>query len=253
MIRPLEGTTIWCTRPGRAGERSCYRLHELGAAIHHAPTVEILPVEPEPETLARLHRVASSSVVALTSPTGARNFVAAVGARRPGGDAWPVIAVGQRTALEAESLGLDLLATAPRATARDLVPCVLDTSDASVVVVPGSNLRRPELAEGLRSKGREVLELAVQETSPLRGLPAGLPEDLSGVDMVVAYSPSALMFVRALADPDRDRVLRLPVAAMGPTTATAAREMGFHVAVEPPDPHEDQLIGMICRWVSASD
>ena len=253
MNRPLDGTTIWCTRPGRAGERSCYRLHELGAHIHHAPTVSIEAVAPEAEALARLHRVASSSVIAFTSPTGVANFVGAFGALRPDGVAWPVIAVGQRTAIQAKGLGLDLLATAARATADGLVPCVLESSDAEVVVVPGSNLRRPELAEGLRAEGREVLEITVQATTPLHGLPEGLPEDLSLIDLVVAYSPSALGFVGSIDGPVRDAVLGIPVAVMGPTTGSEARGLGFRVAVEPEEPHEDHLIGMICRWAARGD
>ena len=250
MRRPLEGTTIWCTRPGRAGERSCARLHDLGATIHHVSTVRIEPVVPAAERLAEVHRAAGDAVVALTSPSSATNFVGAVGPTRPDGVPWPVVAVGQKTAIHAKGLGLDLIATSPRSTARDLVPVVLDASDAPVVVVPGSNLRRRELADGLRAGGRGVLELTVQETIPLEGLPDGLPDDLTSIDVIVAYSPSALGFVRAIEEPVRSSVLAVPAAVMGPTTGEAARELGFRVAVEPADPDEDRLIGMICRWVT---
>ena len=106
-MRPLEGRTIWCTRPGRAGERSCFRLHELGATIHHAPTVRICPVVPDAEDLAELHRVAAGCVVALTSPRGALHFVEAVGPQRPDGQPWPAVAVGQKTAIQAKELGFE--------------------------------------------------------------------------------------------------------------------------------------------------
>lgn len=250
MKRPLDGTTIWCTRPGRAGERSCARLHELGASIHHAPTVRIEPVVPSAERLAEVHRAAATAVVALTSPSSTTNFVGAVGATRPDGTPWPVVAVGQKTAIHARGLGLDLLGTSTRATARNLVPTVLGVTEAPVVVVPGSNLRRRELADGLRAEGRDVLELTVQETIPLEGLPASLPGDLSSIDLIVAYSPSALGFVEAIAEAEREAVLAIPTAVMGPTTGQAARALGFEVAVEPSDPHEDRLIGMICRWAT---
>jgi uroporphyrinogen-III synthase len=161
-----------------------------------------------------------------------------------------VVAVGQKTAIPAKELGMEVLEVAPRATARDLVPCVLAADPAEVVVVPGSNLRRPELAEGLREQGRSVLELQVHETVAIEGLPPGLPGRLEGIDLLVAYSPSALAFVRSLADPDRQAVLAIPVAVMGSTTGAEARSLGLDVAVEPDAPHEDQLIGLICRWLA---
>jgi len=250
LSRALEGTIVWCTRPGRAGERSCYRFYELGATVHHAPTVRINPAVPPAEDLAALHQSAPDCVVALTSPTSAGNFFGAVGALRPDGTPWPVVAVGQKTAIKARGLGFDLLATAARATARDLVPCVLESSDASVVVVPGSNLRRPELASDLRENGRKVLELLVQETVPLEGIPPELPGDHSAIDLLVAYSPSALGFVRTLTESEQASIQAIPVAAMGPTTAAEARALGLTVAIEPAEPHEDHLIGMVCRWAA---
>jgi uroporphyrinogen-III synthase len=248
-VRPLEGRTIWCTRPGRAGERSCFRLHELGATIHHAPTVRICPVVPDAEDLAELHRVAAGCVVALTSPRGALHFVEAVGPQRPDGQPWPAVAVGQKTAIQAKELGFEVLGVAPRATARDLVPSVLAADPAEVVVVPGSNLRRPELADGLRDRGRRVLELQVHETVSIDGLPSGLPPRLQVIDLLVAYSPSALAFVRSLGEQDRQDVLAIPVAVMGSTTGAEARALGLEVAVEPDTPHEDHLIGLIRRWL----
>lgn len=249
-MRPLEGRAIWCTRPGRAGERSCFRLHELGATIHHAPTVRIDPVVPAAEDLAELHRVATGSIVALTSPRGARHFLDAVGSLRPDGKPWPAVAVGQKTAILAKELGFDVLDVAPRAMARDLVPCVLAADPAEVVVVPGSNLSRAELSDGLREQGRRVLELQVHETVPIDGLPPGLPPGLEGIDLLVAYSPSALAFLRSLGDRDRQAVLAVPVAVMGATTGAEARALGLEVVVEPDAPHEDRLIGLICRWAA---
>ena len=142
----------WCTRPGRAGERSCWRLHELGAELVHAPTVSIEPRDPDAETLAMIRSRSSELVVGLTSPTSTENFVAACTVVRPDGTPWPVVAVGRRTALRAQDFGLDVVGVSPRATARDLGPALLRFSSAPVVLLPGSNLRRgpppPSLSVG---------------------------------------------------------------------------------------------------------
>ena len=244
----LKGMRVWCTRPGRAGERSCWRLHELGAELIHEPTVSIEPRVPDAETLAAIHARSAEIVVGLTSPTSTENFVAACTALRPDGTAWPVVAVGQRTGLLARDLGLDLVGVAPRATASDLGPEMLKASAAPVVLLPGSNLRRADLAGELRDAGREVIELLVQETHPVNQLSGLVLESLGELDVLVAFSPSALAFVDALDPSRRELVQRIPVAAMGPTTGDRARELGLEVVVEPTDPHEDRMMGLICQW-----
>lgn len=251
MRAVLDGLRVWCTRPGRAGERSCWRLHELGASVRHAPTLSIEAIEPDEATLARLEERAADVVVGLTSPTSCTNFVTACGASRPDGVPWPAVAVGRRTALRARELGLEVLGTAPRATASDLAPALTAASRAPLVLLPGSNLRRAGLADDLRAAGREVLELMVQETRPLSGLPETVRDALGELDLLVAYSPSALAFVESLDADERMALGHVGVAVMGPTTGGRARALGLRVVVEPEDPDEDHLIGQICRWYQA--
>lgn len=248
MTAPLQGLEIWCTRPGRPGERSSRRLHELGAVVIHAPTLSIESVEPPVAELAEVHRRAAELVVAATSPASISNFVDVCTARRPDASPWPVMAVGRRTGLRAIELGLELVGTAPRATAADLVPALLASCPHPVVLIPGSNLRRPELGDRLREAGREVLELLVQVTRHSRTLPTRARERLDGTGLLLVYSPSALGFLDELDPAEADRVRALPVAALGPTTAARARELGLTVAVEPSDPDEDLLFEQIAKW-----
>ncbi|RKZ13008.1 hypothetical protein DRQ32_02485 [bacterium] len=250
MSQPLTALRVWCTRPGRAGEQSCRRLHELGAITTHAPTLMIESHKPEPVLLAQVHQRALESVVALTSPASAANFVAACTAFRPDGQPWPVIAVGQRTALRARELGLQLLATAPRATAVELAPTVLRESDQPLVLLPGSNLQSPELGAALTEAGREVLHLQVQRTQPISGIPALAAERLGDLDLLVAFSPSALAFVESLDTAAVAAVSALPLAALGRTTGNAARALGLTVVVEPEAPGEDGLVAGIQNWWS---
>jgi uroporphyrinogen-III synthase len=214
----------------------------------HAPTVSIEARIPDTEMIATIRSRASELVVGLTSPTSTENFVGACTALRPDGTAWPVVAVGRRTALCAQDLGLDVVGVAPRATAGDLGPALLQFSSAPVVLLPGSSLRRADLASDLRDAGREVIELLVQNTTPVEGIPEAASAALAEFDILVAFSPSALSFVDGLEPARRESVQRIPVAAMGPTTGAQARALGLQVVVEPTEPHEDQLMGLICRW-----
>ena len=248
MTQFLAGLRVWCTRPGRAGERSCWRLHELGAEVIHAPTVSIEPRIPDAAILDTVRSRSSELVVGLTSPTSTENFVAVCTASRPDGTAWPVVAVGRRTALRAGELGLDVIGESPRATAKDFGTALLRFSTAPVVLLPGSNLRRADLAGNLRGAGREVIDLLVQNTTPVAEIPEAASAALGELDMLVAFSPSALGFVAGLDPARRQLVQRIPVAAMGPTTGEQARALGLEVVVEPTDPHEDQLVAKICQW-----
>lgn len=252
MIQPLQGLSIWCTRPGRAGERSCRRFHDLGAAVVHAPTLEIRRVEPPAELVEQVLAKAAHFVVGLTSPTSVENFVRAFGSSRPDGRPWRAVAVGARTGIRAGEMGIEVVATAPRATAEDLAPVLLETGADAAILLPGSNLRRPDLSRTLNESGREVVEVIVQETVPGPGLPAKLRGRLDGIDLLVAYSPSALLFATGLKDGEREALARIPVAAMGPTTEEQARHFGLSVAVAPDRPDEDRLIGMICRHFERS-
>ena len=137
---------------------------------------------------------------------------------------------------------------APRATAADLGPALLQFSAAPVVLLPGSNLRRANLADDLRDAGREVIELLVQNTTPVAGIPGAVSGALGELDILVAFSPSALSFVDGLDPARRQLVQRIPVAAMGPTTGEQARGLGLQVVAQPKDPDEDQLMGLICQW-----
>jgi uroporphyrinogen-III synthase len=244
----LRGLRIWCTRPGRAGERSCGKLYELGARVRQAATVTIEPVVPDAATLATIRDRASELVLGLTSPTSTENFVSVCGATRPDGTPWRAVAVGKRTAIRARDLGLEVIDVAPRATAQDLAPILARASETSAVLVPGSNLRRAALGDALRQSDREVIELQVQETRPLKGLPPGLIRPAEEFDLLIAYSPSALGFIESLDATTRESVLSIPVAVMGPTTGHSARELGLEVVIEPEDPDEDRLIGLVCGW-----
>jgi uroporphyrinogen-III synthase len=227
----------------------------MGARVYPAPTLSIEPVEPDSSELDAIRDQAPSIVVGLTSPTSTHNFVAVLGAHRPDARPWPVIAVGDRTAELARELGLEVLAVAPRATAEELGPAILRASVAEEILLPGSNLRRAGLAATLREAGRRVTELRVQTTRPLTGIPDRVREPLEAgeVDLLLAYSPSALEFVKALSPADRDLVQGLPTAVMGQTTGERGRELGLRIVVEPEHPHQDELARRVVAWWSVQE
>lgn len=244
----LAGLGIWCTRPGISGARSAEAFTDLGADVVLAPTLRIDPVAADNSAALA---AAPDAIVALTSPNTVANFVRVCAARRPDGQPWPVYAIGVRTAASARECGLQVVGIAPRATAADFGPALLAATPQRVVLLPGSDRRSPALGALLRVGGREVVELEVQRTVPSAGFPAAVTAAWSGLQLIVAYSPSALAFAETLDDAGRARLCTLPVAALGPTTAARARQLNLPVVVEPAYPGESGLLGSISEWWSS--
>jgi len=119
------------------------------------------------------------------------------------------------------------------------------------VILPGSQLRRPETEEQLRADGIEVLALTVYQTLPIQGLSAALTSALRNaeLDAIALYSPSA---VRGVIDAAHDVEIPLeslpPFLALGPTTAAECDAVGHPAAVSPGEPGEEALLEAVTKW-----
>jgi uroporphyrinogen-III synthase len=249
---PLAGLRVWLTRAEPEITTSARVWRRSGAEVIASPTVEFRfrdPDEGERAALAAAAERAESCVVAMVSPRAAEHFVRAFGEQDARGRIWRVAAVGRATAARAVELGLDLRRTAKRALGSVLAEEIVRLAPTTVVL-PSSDRRRPEIGQALRSAGIDVLDLVVHRTEPVDALPPGLRELLAagGVDLITAYSPSALEFVGVIAAAERNAVGRMAIAALGPTTAQRARALGLRVVAAPDHPGEDALIDEVARW-----
>ncbi|MHA6525309.1 uroporphyrinogen-III synthase [Tessaracoccus sp. G1721] len=162
--------------------------------------------------------------VALTS-AATLDAMADLGLRVPQGAR--VAAVGPRTAGAAEAAGLTVaLVPAGESSAAALVRAWPEGSGR--VVIPGSALSSPELAQGLGAKGYTVEVLPIYTMEPLDHLPGGLvAEWRAGLFDVVAVTAGSA----------GDAVARLlgwrddtSVVAFGPPSAASLRRGGASVA-----------------------
>ena len=147
--------------------------------------------------------------------------------------AWPpalkAAAVGPATAFALRSAGVEP-ALVGEAGGAELAQAFLELGaevETPLLVVAARN-GRPELAEGLRAAGHpvELLELYESLSSAGPAPPAGEP--------VLLFSPSGARSLALRVDDPADH----PVWAVGPTTAAAARRLGFPVSgtLSRPDP-----------------
>jgi len=235
---PLFGQVIGLTRDGD-DEASFDALERLGAALHHLPLTRQRPAAGADRLIEILRaRPLAFTDLVFTSRNGVKAFRQALDAA---GDVRALAAVhtwavGPATAAAMrELLVLGADEVPERATADGLV------AHASQIGVAGRRFLFPAAAgarrvlpDGLRGLGAQIEEVAVYETVPEPSAPARLLTALEeGLTLLTVASPSAVNALAAALDEAGVPRMHIPVAAIGPTTADAARAVGLDVAVVP--------------------
>ncbi len=242
MTLSLLGRTIAVTRGKQGEDALAARLRALGATVLEAPAIAAAP----PTSFAALDRALREAGRFHFAVFASGNAAAAVRARLDALGLGPsaldgvrLAAVGGATAEKLASAlrPADLLPN--EQSARGLVALLAPLVRGRRVLLPRAAEGRPELIEGLLAAGAEV-----EAPEAYRTVPAG-PEALAPlraalaagqVDAVAFASPSAVRAVAAALGVHRPLLSRVLVAAIGPTTAEAAREQGLSVGVQPAVP-----------------
>ena len=242
--RPLFGQVIGLTREDDDRETFA-ELERLGAALTHVPLLRIAEVEAGVSRLAELlgaHTVSHCYTdLFFTSANGVDAFKLALeragldGRVLAGLTTW---AVGPQTAAAMwDKLGLRADQVPPRATADGVLAHLdalgLDTAKRHALF-PSSARARRVLPDGLTGRGFRLTEVPVYDTMAEPTAAARLLTALEeGLTLIVVASPSAVDSLAAALDLAGVPRTRIPVAAIGPTTADAARAAGLTVAVVP--------------------
>lgn len=256
MKLPLAELRVWITRPGAAARRSASGFETLGARCTVEATVQLQAAHLSAEQRAQLRSFLPESRLVLTSANAAHFLVESLEQdpellavlRR-----LPVSAVGEATARAAEGVGLGVDHVASVALGLELAREIAAAEGSGRVLLPGSDLRRPETEEQLRQDGLEVLPLTVYKTVPVEQLSSALQGALRdrALDAVALYSPSALEGVLNGARSAGISVDQLPaLLALGPTTAQACAAAGRAPALQPSEPGEPALLEAVVQWWS---
>lgn len=242
---PLSGRRIVITQAPATSSELRRRLAEAGAKVVHCPLIQIAYSEKYAghivETLPHVNWLVFSSV------HGVRGFwrcleANGLDARALGG--CKVATVGPGTARELENHGVKADLIPETATAEHLVNAILQREALTIksrllkVLFPHGNLALPTLADGLRSAGVEVNEAIVYITEDATPSRLMLDNLRTGVDAILFCSPSAVQRFAKLE-------LELPGAVLGcigPTTASAARDLGYSVDIIPEHPGSNGLV-----------
>jgi len=252
---PLSGIGVLVTRAGGQAGEMADRLAALGAEVHSVAAIEVEPLADPPGLAPALERLSAYDALILTSQNGVRFLLPRLAsAGSSAAQAPPALCVGPKTAAAWEKAGGRVLGVPPRFTGEDLAALLPAPAGMRLLVV------RPEKVATdtsglLRGRGAEVDEAVLYRTTVPRG-PGGEEERLrillsSGrVRVLTALSPSA---VEGLVDLAGGTALLagLPLLAIGPRTAEAARAAGL-TRVHFPEAHTvEGMIEMLPGLVSA--
>jgi uroporphyrinogen-III synthase len=229
----LGGRRILVTRAGAQAGSLSDLLQKAGAEVVEVPLIEI--EAGDEEALAReVGRLAEYQLLVFTSANAVRAVTAipAAGAALAGSPRPRVVAVGPATRAALADAGLPADVVGSGGGAEGIAE-VLAREDlkGSRALFPRAAQGREELVEWLRGAGVEVVVLYAYRTIGAPGSEATLRAALAaGIDMVTFASPSAIEAFISTAVAGQPRT-GFQVACIGPTTAEAARAVGFPVAV----------------------
>jgi uroporphyrinogen-III synthase/uroporphyrinogen III methyltransferase/synthase len=235
----LDRRTVVVTRPKGGEDALSARLAELGATVRELPAVTFAPPADPAPLDAALRALPGFAWAVFASAAAVDRTVArlqALGLPLADLSGRRLAAVGPATA--------DALARAvrepdlvpARATGQAMAAALAPLARGQRVFLPRPAEGRPELLDGLASAGAEVVAVEAYRTLPappetVRPLAAWIRA--GEVHAVAFASPSAVRAVVAGLGEDAALLARVPLAAIGPTTAEAIRAAGFEVATQP--------------------
>jgi uroporphyrinogen-III synthase len=232
----LRGVRIAVTRAGERGGPLAAALRRVGATVHEIPLTRIETLD-----LAPLHaavvRLADYDWILLTSVNAVEHLARVVNER--GADAAMatrrLAVVGTATAQACDAQGWRAPTVQPeKMQAEGMLDLMAERSDieGARMLYPSAAGARDVLPEGLRALGATVDVVPCYRSGADPDGQATVRQLVAAgeLDLVTVAAPSAVDSLLDALPPEH--ASRLPVAAIGPVTARAARVAGFPVKVE---------------------
>ena len=258
--QPLFGLSVLVTRAREQAADLASELRSVGAAPVFEPMIELV-ANPDPEIEQRIVAVTKSldqyQSIVFTSSNAVRFFARALESKagQPGALAagTRTFCVGVRTAEAALGAGFPVHVVASgRSDAEALLGQLLQALPAGSgrVLIPGSQIARTTIADGLRAAGIEVdaIPFYVNRRPEIDVL--GLRRRLvRGEFFALTFtSPSTVdHFLSCLDDESREAASQCMIAAIGRTTAKRLETLGMTPTVVPDRPDVSAMVEGLVR------
>jgi len=258
--KPLFGRGVLVTRAREQAAELAAALRSVGAAPIFEPMIELVPTA-DPDIVRRIETAVAEidhyGAIVFTSSNAVRFFARAL-EDAPGGQralalGTRTFCVGDRTAQVALAAGFPVHVVASgRSDAEALLAHLLRAlPDGSArVLIPGSQIARTVIADGLRAAGSEVDAIAFYENRRPEIDVDGLRARLVRGEMhaLTFTSPSTVdHFMGCLDDRSREAAGQCMIAAIGRTTAKRLEEVGLPATVVPDRPEVGAMVEGLVR------
>jgi uroporphyrinogen III methyltransferase/synthase len=224
---------ILVTRPAAQAGRLAGLLEQRGLETVMVPTVTVDAGSTAAELDAMLAELPGADWLIVTSANGAAALaarMAATGRGLPAG--LRVAAVGPATARALQAAGIEVHQV-PETYLTVAIADRLGDIVGRRIVLARADAATPQLRDALLARGASVEEVVAYRTTegPAASrdlLHAALQQPIDGIAFTSGSGVRGL--VRLASNVDRARARALPAFCIGPVTAAAARQAGFHVA-----------------------
>ncbi len=259
--KPLFGRQVLVTRASQQAVELAAALRSVGAAPVLEPMIEFAPIEAaegKAKIASAVARLDQTQAIVFTSSNAVRYFARAYESERAAENLsarqWAEIrtfCVGERTAEAALAAGFPVHVVATgRSDAEALLGQLLQalptsTAGSDRVLIPGSQIARTVIADGLRATGIQVDAVAFYENRRPRIDVAALRGRLVRGELfaLTFTSPSTVEhFLDCLDDESREAAGRCMIAAIGRTTARALERVGWTPTVVPARPDVSLMV-----------
>ena len=241
--QPLAGRKVVVTRPIAQAPELVDRLATLGAASIAAPAIRIVPPEDARPLDEACAAADSFAWIVFTSANAVDAFMERLKVAGSGVAALAgvrICAIGPATGARIERYGPSVDLAPAEHRGEGVSAALRATTDlrGTRVLLPRADIARPALPDALREAGADVTEVTAYRTIAVPDWPGAAARELllrGAIDAVTFTSASAVRSaVQSLGAQRAIDLLRTTVvAAIGPVTAQAARQLGVETTVMP--------------------
>ena len=255
--RPLFGKKVLITRSRTQASNLRSQLEELGAYAVELPSIEIAPLEDFAELDASLERLDGFAWVIFASVNGVESVFDRL--HSMGRDSRALArntigAIGPATQRALESRGIIPDFVPARSVSEDVVAELSSRHWQDVpALLPGSNIGRDALAQGLTRLGARVERVSAYRTLTPTDAAERAKKGLSGgVDVITFTSSSTVNNLLDILDGDGQYLDRAFIACIGPITAATAQERGLRVDLVAKQPTVEGLVESLAGHFGAA-
>ena len=253
----LAGKTIVVTRDSVQAKPFINQLKKLGAKIFLFPTIKIIDSNNNDAIHKVIKDIDKYDWILFSSTNAVKYFFKYVNSSNKVFQKIMIACVGNKSAEVLTTFNLKPLLIPMSYSAYGLIEVMNKIEiKGKQILLPGSNIARPELQKELQARGAVVSQIEVYKNIPNDDVPK---KELiqyindSWIDCITFFSPSAVnSFIEIVGKKiiETIRSKQIPIAVIGPSTEQAVRKKNLIPVIQPANSDSDLLIESMQKYFS---